>query len=371
MRKSGRPVEPVILTEEEKLELERRVKAPTSSRRDSERAEIVLLRAKGLKQEEVASRLGCSSVKVSKWTGRFRRSGIEGLGDKPGRGRKPSLEPKQIEEVVTRVSRPPQGRQRWSVRSMAQEVGISRSSVQRIWKANDLKPHRTEVFKVSNDPNFEEKFWDVIGLYLNPPDKALVLCCDEKSQCQALERTQRPLPLEPGYLKTTTHDYIRHGTITLFAALDYLEGKIFRRLEEKRTYVEWLRFLKQLHRETPSGVTLHIVLDNYATHKKAEVRDWIDRRNRQQRRRCGNDRIVLHFTPTSSSWMNLVERFFGDLSQQAIRDGSFESVRQLARRIEAYIAERDLNPKRYVWKAEGAEILAKIKRAREKLGGVI
>ena len=359
-----------MLTDEEKLELERCVKAPTSSKRDSERAEIVLLRAKGLKQDEVAFHLGCSSVKVSKWTSRFRRLGLEGLRDRPGRGRKSSLKPNQIEEVVTKVNRPPQSRERWSVRSMAEEVGISHSSVQRIWKANDLKPHRTEIFKVSNDPNFEEKFWDVIGLYLNPPDKALVLCCDEKSQCQALERTQRPLPLEPGYLRTTTHDYIRHGTITLFAALDYLEGKIFRRLEEKHTYVEWLRFLKQLHRETPTEVTLHIILDNYATHKKAEVKDWIDRRNRQQQRQYGNDRIKLHFIPTSSSWMNMIERFFGDISQQAIRDGSFENVRQLARRIEAYIAERDLNPKRYIWKAEGAEILAKIKRARDKLSEV-
>ena len=367
MSNAGRPIEPVMLSENEKRELRRRVNAPTSSRRDSERAEIILLRAQGLKQEEVSSRLGCSSVKVSKWTSRFRRDGLEGLADKAGRGRKPSLDSEKVEAVVTRANRPPESRERWSVRSMAEEVGISHSSVQRIWKANDLKPHRTEVFKASNDPHFEEKFWDVIGLYLNPPDKALVLCCDEKSQCQALERTQRPLPMEPGYIKTTTHDYIRHGTVTLFAALDYLEGKVFRRIEEKHTYVEWLRFLKQLHRETPPEVTLHIILDNYATHKKAEVREWIDRRNKQQQSEHGNDRIKLHFTPTSSSWMNLVERFFGDISQQAICNGSFESVKELARRIEAYIAERDLNPKRYIWKAEGAEILAKINRAREKL----
>ena len=367
MSKKGRPVEPILLTENEEQELKRRINAPTNSKRDCERAEIVLLRAKGLKQEEVASRLGCSSVKVSKWTSRFRLEGLEGLVDKSGRGRKPSLDTEKVEAVVTRANRPPESRERWSVRSMAREVGMSHSSVQRIWNANDLKPHRTEVFKISNDPDFEEKFWDVIGLYLNPPDKALVLCCDEKSQCQALERTQRPLPLEPGYVKTTTHDYIRHGTVTLFAALDYLEGKIFRRLEEKHTYVEWLRFLKQLHRETPPEVTLHIILDNYATHKVAEVREWIDRRNKQQRREHGNERIKLHFTPTSSSWMNRVERFFGDISQQAIGNGSFQSVRELACRIEAYIAERDLNPKRYTWRAEGAEILAKIKRAREKL----
>lgn len=371
MAKKGRPVEPVLITDQEKVELERRASAPTVAKRDSERAEIILLRAQGVKQEEVASRLECSSVKVAKWTSRFRGDGLDGLRDKPGRGRKSSLNPEQVAKVVTEANRPPEGRERWSVRSMAEAAEVSRSTVQRLWKANDLKPHRMEVFKVSNDPHFEEKFWDVIGLYLNPPDRALVLCCDEKSQCQALERTQRPLPMEPGYLKTTTHDYIRHGTITLFAALDYLEGKIFRRLEEKHTHVEWLRFLKQLHRETPAELTLHLVLDNYATHKKKEVRDWIERRNRDHMQRHGTNRIELHFTPTSSSWMNLVERFFGDLSQQAISNGSFQSVRELARRIEAYIAERDLNPKRYVWRAEGAEILAKIKRAREKLGKAV
>jgi hypothetical protein len=263
--KKGRPVEPVLVTRQEKEELERRISAPTVAKRDSERAEIILLRAQGEKQEEVASRLRCSSVKVAKWTSRFRRDGLE------------------------------------------------------------------------------------------------------KSQCQALERTQRPLPMEPGHLKTTTHDYIRHGTITLFAALDYLHGKIFRRLEEKHTHVEWLRYLKQLHRETPPDLTLHLILDNYATHKKKEVRDWIDRRNRDHMQKHGTNRIELHFTPTSSSWMNLVERFFGDLSQQAVCNGSFQSVRELARRIEAYIAERDFNPKRYIWRAEGAQILAKIKRAREKL----
>ena len=371
MAKNGRPIEPVLITEQEKVELERRANAPTVAKRDCERAEIILLRAQGVKQEEVASRLGCSSVKVAKWTSRFRRAGLDGLGDKPGRGRKSSLNPERIEKVVAEVNRPPKGRERWSVRSMAAAAKISHSSVQRIWKANDLKPHRMEVFKVSNDAHFEEKFWDVIGLYLNPPDKALVLCCDEKSQCQALERTQRPLPMEPGYFKTTTHDYIRHGTITLFAALDYLHGKIYRRLEEKHTHVEWLRFLKQLHRETPSEITLHLVLDNYATHKKKEVRDWIERRNGDHQKKHGTNRIELHFTPTSSSWMNLVERFFGDLSQQAICNGSFESVRELAQRIEAYIAERDLNPKRYVWKAEGEQILAKIKRAREKLSKAV
>ena len=367
MKKAGRPIEPVLVTADEQAELERRVKAPTASKRDSERAHIVLLRASGLSQSEVAARLGCSGPMVSKWTARYRREGLAGLQDKPGRGRKAELDPKQIEQVVTRVSQPPKGRERWSTRSMAKAANVSHSTVHRLWQANDLKPHQTKVFKVSNDKHFEEKFWDVIGLYLNPPDQALVLCCDEKSQCQALERTQRALPLNRGHCKTVTHDYIRHGTITLFAALDYLQGKVFSRLDQKHTHVEWLRFLKQIHRESPKNLTLHLILDNYSTHKKQEVKDWIERRNRQQQKQFGVNRIELHFTPTSSSWMNMVERFFGDLSPQAICNGSFQSVRELAKRIETYIAEHNLSPKRYIWKAEGQEILAKIQRAREKL----
>jgi transposase len=367
MKKAGRPIEPVLATEEEKAELERRVRALTTSKRDSMRAHIVLLRASGMRQEDVAAELGCSSPMVSRWSARFRRHGMEGLEDQPGRGRKPSLAPEQIEKVITEVSRPPKGRERWSTRSMAKAAKVSHSTVQRLWRANELKPHQTKVFKVSNDPHFEEKFWDVIGLYLNPPDRALVLCCDEKSQCQALERTQRALPLDRGHCKTITHDYVRHGTITLFAALNYLEGKVFSRMDQQHTHVEWLRFLKQIHRESPDEVTLHLILDNYATHKKQEVRDWIERRNRQQQKQHGVNRIELHFTPTSSSWLNLVERFFGDLSQQAIRSGSFQNVRELAKRIETYIAEHNLDPKRYVWRAEGQEILAKIQRARQRL----
>ena len=345
-----------MLIDEERQALERRVKAPTTSKRDSERAEIILLRALGLGQEEVAGLLRCSSLKVSKWTARFRRDGLEGLRDKPGRGRKASIPTDRIEQVVTKVNRPPKSRQRWSTRSMAKAAGISHSSVQRIWNANDLKPHQTRIFKISNDKNFEEKFWDVIGLYLNPPDKAL-------------ERPQLALPLGPGHPQTRTHDYIRHGTVTLFAALDYLEGKVFSRLEQNHTHVEWLRFLKQIHRETPKQLTLHVIFDNYATHKKQEVKDWIERRNTQHQKSYGANRIELHFTPTSSSWMNLGERFFSDISEQAISKGSFRSVRELSRRIEEYIAEHNLNPKCYVWKAKGEEILAKIKRAREKTSG--
>jgi transposase len=240
---------------------------------------------------------------------------------------------------------------------MAREVGISPDSVHRIWRANDIKPHLVETFKVSNDKHFEEKFWDVIGLYLDPPERALVLCCDEKSQCQALERTQPGLPLGVGEIRTKTHDYKRHGTITLFAALDYLDGKLIARTEEQHTHVEWLRFLKQIDRETPKDLDLHLILDNYCTHKEENVRKWLARR----------PRFHLHFTPTSSSWLNLVERFFGELTQDVIRDGSFSSVRQLVKDIESYLADRNLNPKPYKWKAKGEDILRKIQRAKDAL----
>ena len=362
----GRPISLLSLTDEDRAELERRIKAPTASKRDSLRASIVLKRA-ALGQAEAAESLGCSEACVSRWTARFRRKGLAGLKDAPGRGRKPYLDPSRVETVITRVNRPPKGHARWSVRTMARESGVSRSSVSRIWRANDLKPHLKKGFKLSNDPDFERKFWDVVGLYLDPPERALVLCCDEKSQCQALERTQRALPLVSGHAKTFTHDYIRHGTLTLFAALNYLDGKVVRRLEENHTHKEWLLFLKQIDRECPVGVTLHLVLDNYATHKKEEVTSWMERRNAAHEKRHGVKRIVPHFTPTSSSWLNLVERFFGDITQQALLNDSFGSVRELAQRILDYIAAHNLEPKRYVWRADGMAILEKIRRARQKL----
>ena len=232
---------------------------------------------------------------------------------------------------------------------------MSPDSVHRIWKANDIKPHLTKTFKVSTDPHFEEKFWDVIGLYLDPPERALVLCCDEKSQCQALERTQPGLPLGIGDIRTRTHDYKRHGTITLFAALNYLDGKLIARLEARHTHVEWLRFLKQIDRETPKNLSLHLIVDNAGPHKEESVQHWLSRHRR----------FHVHFTPTSSSWMNLVERFFGELTQDVIRDGSFASVGELVRDIEAYLAQRNLAPKPYRWKADGETILRKIQRARE------
>jgi transposase len=336
-------------------DLRRRSRSTTIGVRDRERAEIILLRLDGVGVEAVAERLKTTSKRVSLWSGRFEALGLKGLNDKPGRKR--SIPNAKVARVVTEATRPPKSKTRWSIRSMSRHAGISASSVQRIWSKNDLKPHRVKTFKLSNDPKFEEKFWDVIGLYLDPPGKALVLCCDEKSQCQALERTQLGLPLAPKRTRTMTHDYTRHGTITLFAALVQLTGKLIARTEASHTHIEWLRFLKQIDRETPSVLDLHLIADNYATHKHPKVRAWIDK----------HPRFKMHFTPTSSSWLNLVERFFADLTGDVIRAGSFASVNELVRDIETYLAERNANPKPYKWKAEGAEILSKIKRARVAL----
>jgi transposase len=356
----ARPISRVDITPEERAALRKTVASPTAAQRDVLRARIVLLRAEGHRETDVAQQVGTTINTVSLWSRRFDRQGLDGLVDAPGRGRKPSLAPDKISKVLSEVTRPPKGKARWTTRGMAAAVGMSHQSVHRIWRESDLKPHLTRTFKVSKDPKFEEKFWDIIGLYLNPPNAALVLCCDEKSQCQALERTQPGLPLGVGHIRTRTHDYWRHGTVTLFAALNYLEGKLITRTERKHTHVEWLRFLKQIDRETPKELAIHVIADNYATHKHAKVKKWLGTHKRFQ----------MHFTPTSSSWMNLVERFFGELTNDCIREGSFQSVRELIRAIEEYLVARNEKPKRYVWRAKGEEILRKIASARERLAAI-
>src|SRR6185437_5652267 len=256
-------------------ELRRRSRSTTISARDRERATMILLRLEGIGVDATASGLNTTPKRVSVWSRRFAAAGLAGLDDRAGRGRKPSIPPEKVAQVITEATRPLTGRSRWSIRSMGRHAGISASSVQRIWSNNDLKPHRVRTFKLSNDPRFEEKFWDVIGLYLDPPAQAIVLCCDEKSQCQALERTQLGLPLAPRRPRTMTHDYTRHGTITLFAALDAMKGKLIARTEARHTHVEWLRFLKQIDRETPEELDVHLIQDNYATHKHPKVKAWL------------------------------------------------------------------------------------------------
>lgn len=351
----------IELSEIQRKELQRVLRASSSSANEVCRARIILLAADGNPNDEIAHALEIAAPLVSKWRRRFFRTGMAGLSDAPRSGRPTSISSEKFNQVLTEVTQPPKNRTRWSVRSMARHAGISKSRVQQLWSRNDLKPHRTRTFKLSRDPLFESKFWDIIGLYLNPPEKALVLCCDEKSQCQALERTQPGLPLGVGHIQTRTHDYVRHGTITLFAALSYLDGKILSQTKGRHTHKEWLEFLKHLDKETPPDLALHLVVDNYATHKHPKVKNWVAR----------HPRFHMHFTPTSSSWMNLVERFFRDLTVDVVREGSFTSVKELTNAIVAYLEERNTSPTRYVWRAKGAEILAKIERARQKQGEIV
>ena len=348
--------ERIMLEPGEMQELMKRMRSSTVSVRDRQRAQIILLAAQGRTQESIGQTVGVTRVTVNHWCRRFANARLAGLADAPGRGRKATLPTASIQKVIETASKPPATRARWSCRSMAKAAGMSPASVQRLWAANDIKPHLSRTFKLSNDASFEEKFWDVIGLYLNPPEKAIVLCCDEKTQCQALERTQPGLPLGIGHIKTATHDYIRHGTLTLFAALNYLEGKLITTIAQQHRHQEWLAFLKQIDRETPNDLAIHLIADNYPTHKHAEVKAWLAK----------HPRFHMHFTPTSSSWLNLVERFFRDVTDR-IGDCSFASVRELADTIMAFLAERNHNPKRYVWKAKGEDILRKIHQARESL----
>ncbi len=363
----ARPIRPLAISPEQRRELRSIINRPSAAYRDNRRAWIILNRAEGISQMQTAAKVGVARPIVIKWEQRFRKAGLAGLAESQGRGRKPWLDPKVREKILVRATQPPANRTRWSVRTMARWAGVSKATVQRLWSANDIKPHIVHTFKLSNDKQFEAKFWDVIGLYLQPPDRALVLCCDEKSQCQALERTQPSLPLKGGHPCTRTHDYKRHGTITLFAALSYLDGKIFSTTAAKHTHRQWLAFLKQLDDETPKDLTLHLIADNYGTHKHPKVKTWIQWRNQRQQKASGQDRVVMHFIPTSSSWMNLVERFFRDLTEDVVREGSFTSVQDLVLSITDYLTERNLSPKRYVWKAKGADILAKIQRAREAM----
>lgn len=349
----------LVLNEQQRQELLRVVRATSSAQRDVRRARIVLLRAEGKSQVATAREVGVTRPVVSLWEQRFASAGLAGLKDAKGRGRKASIPAQTVQRVVTEAVQPPPGRTRWSVRSMAKRAKISPAQVQRIWSANDIKPHVLRTFKLSKDQEFEAKFWDVIGLYLNPPDRALVLCCDEKSQVQALQRTQPGLPLGIGHIRTRTHDFVRHGTVTLFAALNYLDGKIISRIAERHDHAEWLKFLKHVDRDTPGGLELHLIADNYGTHKHPEVKQWLAK----------HPRFHMHFVPTSSSWMNLVERFFSDLSREALSEGSFGSVRDLTLAIEIYLTERNLDPKPYRWRAKGADILAKIQRARQAMAG--
>jgi transposase len=349
----------VVLTDEAREELKRIARGRSMPSRVVERARIVLMAAEGKQNKEIAAALGVMPRTAATWRTRYLRRGLVGIEkDAPRPGRLPTITEKQIREVVERTTRKkPNGRTHWSRRSMARATGLSPTTIGRIWRSHGLKPHLIKTFKVSNDPNFVEKLQDIVGLYLSPPQNALVLSCDEKSQIQALDRTQPGLPLKKGRLGTMTHDYKRNGTTTLFAALNIITGFVVGTCMERHTHKEWLKFLRLIDAETPPGQELHLIADNYGTHKHPEVQRWLKR----------HPRFHMHFTPTSSSWLNMVERFFRDISENAIRRGIFKNVPQLVETIDNYLAVHNLEPKPFIWTAKASDILEKVKRARAHL----
>ena len=349
----------IWLSPENRAELEGWVADRNASQKLVWRARIVLMWAEGAGLTAIVRATGKTKRTAYRWRDRYVERGIEGLERDASRpGRKPPLPAEAIERVVhmTLNERPPGGTH-WSVRKLAKAVGLSPSSVQRIWAAHGLKPHLTKTFKLSNDPQFSEKVQDIVGLYLDPPDKALVLCVDEKSQIQALDRTQPGLPLKKGRAGTMTHDYKRHGTTTLFAALDVATGEVIGRCLKRHRHQEFLKFLRDIDRATPKRPDLHLVVDNYATHKHPKVKAWLAK----------HPRFHLHFTPTSASWINLVERFFGLITEDAIRRGVFRSVADLEAAIEAYLEHHNADPKPFIWTAPATQILEKVARGRRAL----
>ena len=327
------------------------------------RCRIVLAAVEGLSDYEIARKLKTNRKTVMLWRKRFEKEGPKGLWEvAPGRGRKPTYGPKKIQSIVDMtLRRKPKGMTQWSCRTLAAAQGVSKSTVNNIWQSHNLKPHRTKTFKLSRDARFLEKLTDVVGLYLNPPQQAIVLCVDEKSQIQALDRTQPGLPLKKGRCGTMTHDYKRNGTTTLFAALELLQGRVIGQCHARHRHQEFLRFLRRLDGEFPGQTPLHLVLDNYGTHKHAKVRAWLKR----------HPRFVCHFVPTSSSWLNLVERWFGELTNKRIRRGSFHSVADLKMAIEEFLAAWNDNPKPFVWTATVDSIVAKLSRCKQTLEQIL
>jgi transposase len=331
----------------------------TAQHREVLRAKALLMAADGFANTAIATALSATPKTVRAWRDRFAEDGLARLGQvRPGRGRKPSIPQATIDEVVElTLHSKPAGETHWSCRTMAERVGISSSEVQRIWAARGLKPHLVDTFKLSNDPAFETKLTDVVGLYLNPPEQAIVLCIDEKSQIQALDRTQPSLPIKKGRAATMTHDYKRNGTTTLFAALEVATGQVIGECLPRHRASEFVKFLNTVEAAVPAGLDVHVILDNYATHKHATVTRWL----------TSHPRVHFHFTPTSSSWLNLVERWFRELTDKALRRGVFPSVPDLIAAIEDYLATHNDNPRPLIWTASVESILTKVARGRVAL----
>src|SRR5664280_1488488 len=346
----------ITLSPEQRTLLESQTRSRSLPVRVAERARIVLLAASGQQDKEIAAVMAMTPKKVSRWRKRFLALGVAGLQkDAPRPGRKPTISTRLTKRVVTMTTRQqPTNATHWSTRTMAAAVGISEASVRRIWRAHGLKPHRVETFKISNDPQFAEKLEDIVGLYLNPPEHALVLCADEKSQIQALDRTQPGLPLKRGRGATMTHDYKRNGTSTLFAALNTLNGEVFGLCQERHRHQEWLKFLRLIDQTIPQEKEVHLICDNYSTHKHERVVRWF----------VSHPRFHVHFTPTSASWLNMVERFFRDLTENQLRRGVFQDLEQLITTIGNYIDHHNKNPKPFIWTAKANDILEKVTRAQ-------
>ncbi len=355
----SRHATPVVLNPEEEATLSAWARSRSMAVRQVQRAQIIQLAAAGVESQEIARIVGVSRPTVQLWRQRFLALRVEGLvKDAPRPGRLPRITEDQVRSIVeATLHTKPAHATHWSARTMAAAQGVSAATVQRIWSRHNLKPHLTKTFKLSRDKQFVEKLHDIVGLYLNPPDRALVLCVDEKSQIQALDRTQPGLPLKKGRCGTMTHDYKRNGTTTLFAALSMLDGHVIGDCMPRHRHQEFIRFLNKIDAETPAELDLHLIVDNYGTHKHPRVKSWLGR----------HPRFHLHFTPTSSSWLNLVERWFRDLTSKRIRRGSFESVPELIAEITDYLQHSNQNPHIFVWTASADNILAKIAKCKEAL----
>jgi transposase len=355
-REQVRVAPAIELTTEQTDELTKLARSKRTSFRLVQRAQIVLLAAQGLQNKDIAQQLGVGRVQSARWRERYLESGLKGIERDLPRGAPPvKVDVLKLVEMTTQSK--PEASTHWSTRKMGAALGVSASTVMRHWQAHGLKPHLVRGFKVSRDPLFVDKLEDIVGLYLSPPEHAIVLCCDEKSQVQALDRTQPGLPMKKGRAGTMTHDCKRHGTTTLFAALNVLDGQVIAQCQQRHRHIEWLKFLRQIDRETPKDKTLHLIADNYATHKHEKVQKWLEK----------HPRFNMHFTPTSASWLNMVERFFRNITTDRLRRGVFTSVPELVTAIEEYVDLHNINPKPFIWTASANDILEEVIRAKSRL----
>jgi len=360
MPRTGRPKAVLELSEEERAQLLRWSRRATSAQALAVRSRIVLECASGLDNKQVAGKLGVTQATVGKWRSRFVELRLDGLGDDPRPGRPPSITAEQVEDiVVATLEATPANATHWSRSKMAQRSGLSRSSIGRIWKAFELKPHRAETFKLSNDPLFVDKVFDVVGLYLNPPEAAVVLCVDEKSQVQALARSQPAFPMMPGMPEKRTHDYVRHGTTSLFAAFNTADGSVISSLHRRHRTIEFRKFLTKIDAEVPADLEVHLVCDNYGTHKSPPIVKWL----------AAHPRFHVHYTPTYSSWLNQVERWFAYLTEDLLRRGDHRSVQTLEHDIRAWVKAWNENPKPFIWTKTAEDILASLSRLIQRING--